>query len=140
MSTKVGGFRTGIAAIAAGLMLVTHGAAAQQQPIAIDAATGEAVRLGGLSDGAMARLKGGGEVVASTQGGGRMVLRGEVYRPGIWTDPDGCQHWVMDDGSEGYMAPILQRNGMPICNGGPRDTTEQFVIRKYDVPYSGKFK
>ncbi|WP_375257275.1 hypothetical protein [Citreimonas sp.] len=140
MSTTVRSLRSGVAAFVAGLMVVTHGAAAQQQPLVIDAATGEAMRVEGLSDGAITRLRGGGEVIASTQGGGRMVLRGEIYRPGIWTDPDGCQHWVMDDGSEGYMAPILQRNGMPTCNGGPRDTTEQFVIRKYDVPYTGKYK
>ena len=29
----------------------------------------------------------------------------ETYEPGIWVDPDGCQHWVMDDGFEGYMTP-----------------------------------
>ena len=23
---------------------------------------------------------------------------GERYVPGIWIDPDGCEHWVMDDG------------------------------------------
>ena len=30
--------------------------------------------------------------------------QGERYIPGIWIDPDGCEHWVMDDGAEGYMA------------------------------------
>ncbi|MFZ9117949.1 MAG: OmpA family protein, partial [Paracoccaceae bacterium] len=25
-----------------------------------------------------------------------------VYIPSIWVDPDGCEHWVMDDGAEGY--------------------------------------
>jgi len=27
--------------------------------------------------------------------------RRENYVPTIWTDPDGCQHWVLDDGAEG---------------------------------------
>ena len=27
----------------------------------------------------------------------------EEYTPTIWIDPDGCQHWVMDDGFEGFM-------------------------------------
>ena len=22
-----------------------------------------------------------------------------LYLPGIWVDPDGCEHWVMDDGA-----------------------------------------
>ena len=25
----------------------------------------------------------------------------ESYIPGVWIDPDGCEHWVMDDGVEG---------------------------------------
>lgn len=37
------------------------------------------------------------------------------YVPGIWIDPDGCQHWVMDDGAEGYMTPHLARDGRPVC-------------------------
>ena len=38
-----------------------------------------------------------------------------IYQPGIWVDPDGCQHWVMDDGAEGYMTPHVTRNGRPVC-------------------------
>ena len=48
------------------------------------------------------------------------ILAGAVdaqqrYVPGIWIDPDGCQHWVMDDGAEGYMTPHLARDGRPVC-------------------------
>ena len=39
--------------------------------------------------------------------------------PTIWVDPDGCQHWVMDDGWEGYMDIRLNRNGKPICTPQP---------------------
>ncbi len=40
---------------------------------------------------------------------------GERYIPTIWIDPDGCEHWVMDDGAEGYMSPHVTRQGIPVC-------------------------
>lgn len=40
---------------------------------------------------------------------------GERYIPTIWVDPDGCEHWVMDDGVEGYMTPHVTRDGIPVC-------------------------
>lgn len=40
------------------------------------------------------------------------------YIPGIWVDPDGCEHWVMDDGAEGYMTPHVNRKGIPVCRRG----------------------
>ncbi|GGA96700.1 hypothetical protein [Allosediminivita pacifica] len=103
------------------------------EPIVIDEETGEQIRINGLSDGAMETLRGGGRVIATTPGG-RVVLKGEVFRPGIWTDPDGCQHWIMDDGIEGYMAPILTREGKPVCHRGYISREGQFVIRKSDLP------
>lgn len=45
------------------------------------------------------------------------TVQGERYTPGIWVDPDGCEHWVMDDGWEGYMTPKTDRNGIPSCPG-----------------------
>jgi outer membrane protein OmpA-like peptidoglycan-associated protein len=47
----------------------------------------------------------------------RTVL-GERYIPNIWVDPDGCEHWVMDDGVEGYMTPHTNRQGIPVCRRG----------------------
>lgn len=44
--------------------------------------------------------------------------RGERYVPAIWVDPDGCEHWVMDDGAEGYMTPHVNRQGIPVCRRG----------------------
>lgn len=49
---------------------------------------------------------------------GTKQVRAQEYIPGIWVDPDGCQHWVMDDGAEGYMSPVLTRQGLPVCNEG----------------------
>lgn len=33
----------------------------------------------------------------------------------VWIDPDGCQHWYIDDGIEGFMTPRLNRDGTPKC-------------------------
>ncbi|MEO0485864.1 MAG: OmpA family protein [Pseudomonadota bacterium] len=43
------------------------------------------------------------------------VIIGERYIPTIWIDPDGCEHWVMDDGWEGYMSLKMDREGRPTC-------------------------
>ena len=39
----------------------------------------------------------------------------EEYTPTIWVDPDGCEHWVFDDGFEGFMSPHRRRDGSPVC-------------------------
>jgi len=36
--------------------------------------------------------------------------------PGIWVDPDGCQHFVLTDGVEGYMTPNMRPDGTMVCN------------------------
>ena len=41
-------------------------------------------------------------------------------RAGIWIDPNGCHHWIIDDGLEGYLSPRLDREGRPVCTG-PED-------------------
>ncbi len=46
---------------------------------------------------------------------GRSVQSGEKLIPGIWIDPDGCEHWAMDDGWEGYMSPVVLPDGTPVC-------------------------
>lgn len=51
---------------------------------------------------------------AAAQSEQRTVV-GERYIPTIWIDPDGCEHWVMDDGAEGYMSPHVRRDGTPVC-------------------------
>lgn len=42
--------------------------------------------------------------------------RSERMVPGIWVDPDGCEHWVIDDGWEGYMTPNVTPDGIPVCH------------------------
>ncbi len=36
---------------------------------------------------------------------------------GIWIDPNGCDHWIVDDGLEGYLSQRLDRRGKPVCSG-----------------------
>jgi outer membrane protein OmpA-like peptidoglycan-associated protein len=46
------------------------------------------------------------------------VVVGESYVPTIWVDPDGCEHWVMDDGAEGFMTIHMTPDGKPVCRSG----------------------
>lgn len=46
---------------------------------------------------------------------GTRTVVGEEYTPTIWVDPDGCEHWVFDDGAEGFMSSHLNRDGSPVC-------------------------
>ena len=54
--------------------------------------------------------------VQQVQQGATVTVQGEQYIPTIWIDPDGCEHWVMDDGAEGYMSPHVRRDGTPVCH------------------------
>jgi hypothetical protein len=38
-------------------------------------------------------------------------------RAGIWVDPNGCDHWIIDDGVEGYLSQRLDKYGKPVCSG-----------------------
>ena len=35
---------------------------------------------------------------------------------GIWVDPQGCEHWIIDDGLEGYADLRRTPDGKPVCN------------------------
>lgn len=36
---------------------------------------------------------------------------------GIWVDPNGCDHWIIDDGVEGYLSERMTPDGRPVCSG-----------------------
>lgn len=40
-----------------------------------------------------------------------------TLKAGIWVDPQGCDHWIIDDGFEGYLSQRLNKNGKPVCSG-----------------------
>ena len=64
------------------------------------------------------------------------------YIPTIWVDPDGCEHWVMDDGAEGYMTPHVTRQGIPFCRRGNvcgvMNTDQFFNTDSYRVHPQGR--
>ena len=50
-----------------------------------------------------------------------LVVQAEVtgqLQAAIWIDPDGCEHWVIDDGFEDYMPRRLTDEGKPVCRVG----------------------
>lgn len=61
----------------------------------------------------------------------------EEYRPTIWIDPDGCEHWAMDDGAEGYMDAVRQRDGSAVCHRseicGVVPTDQLFATDRYNI-------
>jgi outer membrane protein OmpA-like peptidoglycan-associated protein len=67
---------------------------------------------------------------------------GERYIPTIWVDPDGCEHWVMDDGAEGYMSPHVTRQGIPVCREanlcGVVNTDQLFATDSSRIGASGQ--
>lgn len=67
---------------------------------------------------------------------------GQRYVPSIWVDPDGCEHWVMDDGAEGYMTPHVTREGIPVCRRGRvcaiMNTDQFFATDKYQINSAGQ--
>lgn len=70
------------------------------------------------------------------------TVQGERYIPTIWIDPDGCEHWVMDDGAEGYMTPHLTRKGLPVCRDlnlcGTVNTDQMFATDSYRINAAGR--
>lgn len=71
-------------------------------------------------------------------------LVGKRYVPSIWVDPDGCEHWVMDDGAEGFMTPHVRHDGRPVCRDeflcGTIETDLFFVGGTIDLTASGAEK
>jgi hypothetical protein len=43
-------------------------------------------------------------------------------KAGIWIDPNGCDHWIIDDGVEGYLSQRLDKYGKPVCSGAAPPT------------------
>ena len=44
-------------------------------------------------------------------------------KAGIWIDPTGCDHWIIDDGIEGYLSARLDKYGKPVCSGAAPPNT-----------------
>ncbi|UWQ35063.1 OmpA family protein [Leisingera sp. M527] len=70
------------------------------------------------------------------------TIKGERYVPTIWVDPDGCEHWVMDDGAEGFMSPHVTPDGKPVCRRGNicgvMPTDQFFATDKHYINAAGR--
>lgn len=54
---------------------------------------------------------------------------------GIWVDPNGCDHWIIDDGVEGYLSERLTPDGRPVCSGvAPPNTVVGPFQAGSDIP------
>lgn len=75
---------------------------------------------------------------------GIKVAQSERYAPTIWVDPDGCQHWAMDDGVEGYMTPHVTRDGIPVCRRGNTcavmNSDQLFAVNKWQINAANRAK
>ncbi|MEW2914475.1 OmpA family protein [Leisingera sp. JC11] len=73
---------------------------------------------------------------------GQRTIKGERYVPTIWVDPDGCEHWVMDDGAEGFMTPHVTPDGKPVCRRGKicgvMPTDQFFATDKHFINAAGR--
>lgn len=70
----------------------------------------------------------GGDHANKTTDGGFDKKHLSQLQAGIWIDKNGCDHWIIDDGVEGYLDPRLDKYGKPICSGIglPETTVGQF--------------
>ena len=72
----------------------------------------------------------------------RRTQTNETYIPTIWIDPDGCEHWVMDDGAEGFMSNHVNRQGIPVCHRqnvcGVMNTDQYFATNSHHLSPGGK--
>ena len=68
--------------------------------------------------------------------------QGSRYVPTIWVDPDGCEHWVMDDGVEGYMTPHVNRQGIPVCRRmetcAVMNSDQLFATDRYNISHQNR--
>ncbi len=59
-------------------------------------------------------------------------------KAGIWVDPNGCDHWIVDDGLEGYLTDRLDRDGKPVCSGQALANQANGDFRR-GSPFAGMF-
>lgn len=55
-----------------------------------------------------------------TDSNGKYELLVSDLAKGLWVDSEGCDHWIMDDGVEGYFTQRLDRYGKPVCSAADR--------------------
>lgn len=56
---------------------------------------------------------------------------------GIWVDPNGCDHWIIDDGLEGYLSQRLDKYGKPVCSYAAPPNTATGNFKRGATPLIG---
>ncbi|WP_460272291.1 OmpA family protein [Celeribacter sp. ULVN23_4] len=96
----------------------------------------------GTSRAVLALAMSAGLALVSPAAFAQNVVKGENYTPTIWIDPDGCEHWVMDDGAEGYMDLKRDRQGRPTCHPvqscAVMNSDQLFATDKYSISAAGR--
>lgn len=70
-----------------------------------------------------------GALAACDTGPDKSIDRGinshhlSTLQAGVWIDPEGCDHWIIDDGVEGYLTQRVDDAGKPICSGAGAPNT-----------------
>lgn len=64
--------------------------------------------------------------------------------PSIWTDPDGCQHYAIYNGWQGFMTPVFRPDGSVQCKGATQQpclvasTDQLFATGSYAIGPDGR--
>ena len=100
-----------------------------------------ALLVAGLSLSACAETLVGSHEGGSCEGVERLVDAGDDSKHlsqlvvGVWVDPNGCDHWIIDDGVEGYLSERLTPDGRPVCSGvAPPNTVIGLFCEGSDIP------
>jgi hypothetical protein len=96
-----------------------------------------AIACGLLIVGSLAGCEGNGVDKTRDYGLDKKSLKD--LKAGIWIDPDGCDHWIIDDGYEGYLSARLDDKGRPVCSGVPGKGGYATGPYKAGSPFSGSF-
>ena len=75
------------------------------------------VLIAGLGLTACTGFEGDTNSADKTRDRGRDSKDLSQLQAGIWVDPNGCDHWIIDDGIEGYLSARLDPSGKPVCTG-----------------------
>lgn len=65
-------------------------------------------------------------------------------KPTVWTDPDGCHHYALYNGFQGFMAPAINPDGSLDCAGAQAQpcliasTDHLFRTGSYTIGYEGR--
>lgn len=95
-----------------------------------------AVSVSGCTQLLVSRLEGGNRTgLERTFDAGRDSKSLSQLVAGIWVDPNGCDHWIIDDGVEGYLSERLTPDGRPVCSGvAPPNTATGPFREGTDIP------